>query len=47
MFSSPALAMEAPSVREVIGLSTGKERTPGLLICQLSGKEDFYFTIEI
>jgi hypothetical protein len=30
VFSSPALAMEAPRVKEVIGLGTWEEKAPGL-----------------
>ena len=46
VFSSPALAMEAPRVKEVIGPATWKERTPGLWVCQPSGDEGFYFSVE-
>jgi hypothetical protein len=46
MFSSPALAMEAPRVKEMISSGTWEERTPGLWICQPSGGEDFYFSLE-
>jgi hypothetical protein len=46
MFSSPALAMEAPRVKEMISSGTWEERTPGLWICEPSGGEDFYFSLE-
>jgi hypothetical protein len=29
-----------------LGLGTGEERTPGLWVCQPSGEEDFYFSVE-
>jgi hypothetical protein len=46
MFSSPALAMEAPRVKEMISSGTWEEKTPGLWICEPSGGEDFYFSLE-
>jgi hypothetical protein len=46
VFSSPALAMEAPRVKEMISSGTWEERTPGLWICEPSGGEDFYFSLE-
>jgi hypothetical protein len=39
--------MEAPRVKEVMRLGTWEERVPGLLwICEPSGGEDFYFSLE-
>jgi hypothetical protein len=53
VFASPALAMEAPRVQEVRdilkskpGLGAWEERTSGLWVCQPSGDEGFYFTVE-
>jgi gamma-glutamylcyclotransferase (GGCT)/AIG2-like uncharacterized protein YtfP len=47
MFSSLALAMEAPRVKEMISSGTWEERVPGLLwICEPSGDEGSYFSVE-
>jgi hypothetical protein len=46
VFSSPAFAMEAPRVQEVIGLGTWEERTPGLWVCHPFSDSDFYFSIK-
>jgi hypothetical protein len=46
VFSSLALAMEAPRVKQVIDLGTWEERSPGLWVYQPSGGEDLYFSVE-
>jgi hypothetical protein len=46
MFSSAALAMEAPRVKEMIGAATWEEKAPGFWVCKPSGDGDFYFSVE-
>jgi hypothetical protein len=46
IFSSPALAMEAPRVQEVIGSGNWEQRASDYWFYQPSGEEDFYFSIE-
>ena len=46
VFPSPALAVEAPRVKEVICGGTWEERTSGLWVCQFSGDGGSYFSLE-
>jgi hypothetical protein len=46
VFSSLALAMEAPRVKELLGTGTWEERTPHLWIFQPAAGDDFYCSLE-
>jgi hypothetical protein len=46
VFSSPALAMQAQTVQEIVGAGTWKERTPRLWTFQPSGHKKSYFSLE-
>jgi hypothetical protein len=46
MFSSPALAMKAPGISQVIGVGTWEEKTSGVWICKSFSDSDFYFSVE-
>jgi hypothetical protein len=46
VFSSLALAMQSGRIQEVIGAGTWQERTPLLWVCEPSGEEHLYFSLE-